>query len=127
MGLSLPQQFVSAGGLALGDGWNGGSRRPSVATIDRVAQHTRTTQLSTPRLLLREWREDDLVPFAELNADPEVMRYFPAVLGRAQSDELAAGTTSNAASRRARPNVKRSDRSSGTSPESSTTASLRSP
>jgi len=48
------------------------------------------TQLSTSRLLLREWRESDLVPFAELNADPEVMRYFPAALDQAQSDEFAA-------------------------------------
>ena len=39
--------------------------------------------------MLREWRETDLAPFARLNADPEVMRYFPEVLPRAQSDELA--------------------------------------
>lgn len=30
----------------------------------------------TERLLLRAWRDEDLVPFAEMNADPEVMRYF---------------------------------------------------
>lgn len=53
--------------------------------------------LSTPRLLLREWRAEDLMPFAELNADPEVMRYFPATLGRAQSDELAARVQSTLA------------------------------
>jgi RimJ/RimL family protein N-acetyltransferase len=47
-------------------------------------------QLSTPRLVLRQWRDDDLVAFAELNADPEVMRHFPAPLTRAESDELAA-------------------------------------
>ncbi|MGN6170636.1 MAG: GNAT family N-acetyltransferase [Solirubrobacteraceae bacterium] len=47
------------------------------------------TQLSTSRLLLREWRDSDLAPFAQLNADPEVMRYFPSVLDRAQSDEFA--------------------------------------
>jgi len=41
------------------------------------------------RLLLRQWRDADLEPFAALNADPEVMRHFPARLGRAQSDELA--------------------------------------
>jgi ribosomal-protein-alanine N-acetyltransferase len=48
------------------------------------------TELTTPRLWLRQWRADDLVPFAELNADPEAMRYFPATLTRAQSDEFAA-------------------------------------
>jgi len=46
-------------------------------------------ELSTPRLLLRQWRDDDLAPFAALNADPEVMRYFPAPLTPAHSDELA--------------------------------------
>ena len=45
--------------------------------------------LSTSRLLLRQWRESDFAPFAELNADPEVMRYFPAALDRQHSDELA--------------------------------------
>jgi len=47
-------------------------------------------QLTTPRLVLRQWQERDLRSFAELNADPEVMRYFPAVLTRDESDELAA-------------------------------------
>ena len=46
----------------------------------------RTTELSTQRLLLRRWRESDREPFAALNADPEVMRYFRAPLDRAASD-----------------------------------------
>lgn len=46
-------------------------------------------ELSTPRLKLRQWREADLEPWAALNADPEVMRYFPAAMSRAQSDEWA--------------------------------------
>lgn len=45
--------------------------------------------LSTARLLLRRWREADREPFAAMNADPEVMRHFPAPLGRAESDSLA--------------------------------------
>jgi RimJ/RimL family protein N-acetyltransferase len=45
--------------------------------------------LTTPRLLLRPWREDDLAPFAALNADPEVMRHFPALLTREESDAMA--------------------------------------
>jgi RimJ/RimL family protein N-acetyltransferase len=32
--------------------------------------------LRTPRLLLREWREADIEPFAALSADPEVMRHL---------------------------------------------------
>ena len=46
-------------------------------------------ELRTERLLLRQWREDDFDPFAELNADPEAMRFFPSALTREQSDALA--------------------------------------
>jgi 3-dehydroquinate dehydratase/shikimate dehydrogenase len=35
------------------------------------------TTLKTKRLILRPWREEDLEPFAQLNADPRVMEYFP--------------------------------------------------
>jgi RimJ/RimL family protein N-acetyltransferase len=47
------------------------------------------TELTTPRLLLRDWCEEDLEPFAALNGDREVMRYFPAPLTRAESDAFA--------------------------------------
>jgi len=46
------------------------------------------SELSTTRLLLRHWRPEDREPWAALNADPQVMEYFPARLARAQSDEL---------------------------------------
>jgi RimJ/RimL family protein N-acetyltransferase len=45
--------------------------------------------LRTPRLLLRAWRDSDLEPFARLNADARVMRYFPAPLTTAESDAMA--------------------------------------
>lgn len=45
--------------------------------------------IKTKRLLLRPWRDQDLEPFAKLNADPKVMEYFPAILSRQESDELA--------------------------------------
>ncbi|WP_432562676.1 GNAT family N-acetyltransferase [Kineococcus sp. SYSU DK003] len=45
--------------------------------------------LSTSRLLLRRWTASDREPLAALNADPEVMRYFPSVLDREASDRLA--------------------------------------
>jgi len=32
--------------------------------------------LRTPRLLLREWRDDDIAAFAAMSADPEGMRYL---------------------------------------------------
>jgi RimJ/RimL family protein N-acetyltransferase len=44
--------------------------------------------LRTPRLRLRQWAGSDREPFAVLNADAEVMRYFPAPLTRTQSDAL---------------------------------------
>ena len=37
---------------------------------------------------LRQWRAEDGPAFARLNADPEVMRHFPARLDRAASDAL---------------------------------------
>lgn len=43
---------------------------------------------ATERLLLRRWREQDRSPFAALNADPEVMAHFPALLSRAESDAM---------------------------------------
>ncbi|HSW04970.1 GNAT family N-acetyltransferase [Aquabacterium sp.] len=36
-------------------------------------------EFSTARLTLRCWRDADRAPFAAMNADPEVMRYFPAL------------------------------------------------
>jgi ribosomal-protein-alanine N-acetyltransferase len=39
---------------------------------------------------MRRWREEDLEPFAALNADPEVMEHFVAPLTRMESDAFAA-------------------------------------
>jgi RimJ/RimL family protein N-acetyltransferase len=43
-------------------------------------------ELTTERLLLRGWREADREPWAAMNADPEVRRFFPGTLSRAESD-----------------------------------------
>lgn len=43
----------------------------------------------TSRLLLRAWRDDDLPPFAEMNADDRVMEFMPKVLTQAESDAQA--------------------------------------
>jgi putative methyltransferase (TIGR04325 family) len=45
--------------------------------------------LRTPRLILRDWRDADLAPFAALSEDPEGMRYYPAIPDRAASDGIA--------------------------------------
>jgi ribosomal-protein-alanine N-acetyltransferase len=42
------------------------------------------------RLRLRPWRDDDRAAFAALNADPLVMRHFPAPLARPESDAFLA-------------------------------------
>ena len=47
-------------------------------------------ELRTPRLVLRSWRDADLLPFAALNADSEVRHWFPGVLTRQESDGEAA-------------------------------------
>ena len=48
--------------------------------------------LQSPRLLLRPWRPEDLEPFAAMNADPEVMRYFPAPLTLEESRARMEGS-----------------------------------
>jgi RimJ/RimL family protein N-acetyltransferase len=44
--------------------------------------------LRTERLLMRRWQDADRAPFAMMNADPEVTRYFRGTLDRAASDQL---------------------------------------
>jgi RimJ/RimL family protein N-acetyltransferase len=51
--------------------------------------------LSTPRLLLRPWRDEDLSGFARMSGDPRVMQYMPKHLTREESDDLAAGIRRN--------------------------------
>jgi RimJ/RimL family protein N-acetyltransferase len=45
--------------------------------------------MTTPRLILRQWQESDFGPFAAMNADPQVMEFFPSVLTREKSDDMA--------------------------------------
>ncbi|MBB4943076.1 ribosomal-protein-alanine N-acetyltransferase [Streptosporangium album] len=44
--------------------------------------------METDRLIMRRWQESDREPFAAMNADPEVMEHFPALLTREQSDAM---------------------------------------
>jgi len=45
--------------------------------------------LATRRLRLRPWRAEDRPAFATMNADPEVMEFFPEALSTDASDALA--------------------------------------
>jgi RimJ/RimL family protein N-acetyltransferase len=46
--------------------------------------------IETPRLILRGWRADDLDPWVAMNADPEVMRFFPAIQTAEESQAMMA-------------------------------------
>lgn len=45
--------------------------------------------ITTDRLILRPWKDDDVAPFAAMNADPQVMEFFPSLWTKAQSEESA--------------------------------------
>ncbi|MBV9760482.1 MAG: GNAT family N-acetyltransferase [Acidobacteriaceae bacterium] len=42
----------------------------------------------TERLILRPWREEDRLPFAEMNADPRVMEFMPRLLTKEESEDF---------------------------------------
>jgi RimJ/RimL family protein N-acetyltransferase len=46
-------------------------------------------ELETKRLKLRQWKENDFPLFAKLNADENVMRYFPSTLTEKKSYTMA--------------------------------------
>ena len=56
-------------------------------------------ELHTRRCMLRQWQDRDLAPWAAMNADPEVRRYFPAVLTTEQAAH-EAGLCRNAIAQR---------------------------
>lgn len=45
-------------------------------------------ELETTRLIMRQWRLQDLPALAAMNADPAVMRYFPACMSTEQSAQM---------------------------------------
>ena len=55
-----------------------------------ISNDMRLIEFETDRLHLRQWRKSDRTAFAALNADPEVMAYFPDTLSRIDSDAMAA-------------------------------------
>ena len=46
--------------------------------------------IETERLYLRQWQASDFEIFAAMNADPEVMKYFPKLLSAKVSDIIAS-------------------------------------
>ncbi|GAA0310374.1 GNAT family N-acetyltransferase [Psychrobacter aestuarii] len=54
-----------------------------------MVKTTPPATLTSERQYLRQWQASDFAPFAYLNADTEVMRYFPNVLSPDISDKIA--------------------------------------
>lgn len=45
--------------------------------------------IETDRLIIRPWKDSDRIPFAAINADPEVRRYYyPSLLNQDESDAI---------------------------------------
>jgi RimJ/RimL family protein N-acetyltransferase len=56
-------------------------------------------ELRTERLLLRQWRDDDVMPWARMNADSLVREFFPEILTYDQSAASLAHFRSGLAER----------------------------
>lgn len=46
--------------------------------------------IETERLVLRPWRDEDIEPWAAMNADPRVMEFFPNTYTQEYASEMAA-------------------------------------
>lgn len=47
-------------------------------------------ELTTSRLRLRQWQASDRLVFSQMNADPDVMQFYPALLSTEDSHAMAA-------------------------------------
>jgi RimJ/RimL family protein N-acetyltransferase len=63
-----------------------GAREARATNDVRAPSSSSSAMIRTARLLLRDWTDADRDPFAAMNADPHVMRYFAAPIARADSD-----------------------------------------
>ena len=43
-------------------------------------------ELETERLLLRPWKDSDYDTYARMSRDPDIVRFFPGILNRVESD-----------------------------------------
>lgn len=49
---------------------------------------SKVPELRTDRLLLHRWRDADVAHFAAINADPEVMEFFPSIQSYAETEAM---------------------------------------
>jgi len=59
---------------------------PGTAQLGGARPAVFRSPINTDRVTFRQWTDADREPFAAMGADPEVMRYFPALLTRSESD-----------------------------------------
>jgi RimJ/RimL family protein N-acetyltransferase len=57
----------------------------------------RIIEIRTDRLLLRQWKDEDLEAFYGINSNLKVMKFFPRPLDRTESDELTKRFQTNIA------------------------------
>ena len=50
---------------------------------------SKVIEIETDRLRLRQWKKEDFPGFAELNADVEVMKYYPDIMSELDSNDMA--------------------------------------
>jgi len=50
---------------------------------------TEIIEIQTERLLLRQWRKEDLPEFAGITSDPVVMEFYPSILSSIESNTMA--------------------------------------
>lgn len=66
------------------------SRNDSIEHADSEAGLVMTVELQTGRLLLRQWRDEDLPAFAAMSADPAVMEFLSPLAAPGACGEWAA-------------------------------------
>lgn len=60
--------------------------RISMAIVYTVFRRCVMIHIETSRLQLRDWKDTDIKPFSRLNADENVMRYFPKTLSTEETN-----------------------------------------
>ncbi len=49
--------------------------------------------ITTDRLIIRHWKDDDIEPFIQMNSDPLVMKYFPGTMSKEQTLQFVSRIT----------------------------------
>ena len=60
-----------------------------MVTVKRSANRWCVATIETARLLLRPWRDSDVEPWVQMNADPRVAEFFPRIYTRELSESTA--------------------------------------